>query len=227
MFWIITPCLTFTAFLLLLLVTLSVPIIHDIYLFRFTGHTTLPSLDAAASSVVRFGVWGYCISAIDLSVAGLRDDTAGGCSQARLGYKIDSTVEAALNASGINVTSINRALTAMVVLHPIACGFSFLTLLFSLFIARRRTGISRGASFLTFGVGLFASLLTAFMFTVDMAFVAVVKHDIEVDTDGLVTGTWGNAVYMVLGATLALKGALMSTCLNLSRAKRRPRDIRY
>ena len=67
MFWVITPFLTFVAFLLLLLVSLSVPIIHSIYLFRLTAHAATSFLDASATGAVRFGVWGYCISTVDLS----------------------------------------------------------------------------------------------------------------------------------------------------------------
>lgn len=67
MYWIITPFLTFVAFLLLLLVSLSVPIIHSIYLFRLTAYAGTSVLNASAAGAVRFGVWGYCISAIDLS----------------------------------------------------------------------------------------------------------------------------------------------------------------
>lgn len=79
-----------------------------------------------------------------------------------------------------------------------ACGFSFLTLLASLFIVRWRTGHSRGASFFTLGVGLFAALLTTVVFLIDVIFVAVAKSDIKTDTDGLVTGTWGNAVRLLI-----------------------------
>ncbi|EKM55377.1 uncharacterized protein PHACADRAFT_255963 [Phanerochaete carnosa HHB-10118-sp] len=227
MFWVIAPFLTFSAFLLLLLVSLSVPIIHSIYLFRLSAHAATSLLDAAASGVVRFGVWGYCISTIDLSIVGLNDDSAGSCSHPKLGYTFDSNVQAALNASGVNVKSINKALTAALVLHPIACGFSFLTLLASLFIVRWRTGLSRGASFLTLGVGLFTALLTTVVFLVDVIFVAIVKSDIKKDTDGSVTGAWGNAVWMVLGATVALWAALVGVCVGLFRGRRKPRGTRY
>lgn len=53
---------------------------------------------------------------------------------------------------------------------------------------------SRGASFLTLGVGLFTALLTTAVFLIDVIFVAVVRSDIKSDTDGLVTGAYGPAV---------------------------------
>ncbi|GJE87184.1 actin cortical patch SUR7/pH-response regulator pali [Phanerochaete sordida] len=227
MLWIVAPVLAFAAFLLLLLASLSVPITHSIYLIRLTGHTAIPYLDASATSAVRFGVWGYCITAFDLSLGNVHDDTPGFCSPPRLGYKFDSTVQAALNANGVNVKAMNRSLTALLVLHPITCGFAFLTLLLSLSVVRRHGAISRGASFLTFTVGLFASLLTGFLFTLDVVFVAISMHDVKKNTNGQVTGAFGAVTWMVLAAALLLKGALVSTCVTLARTKRKPRGVRY
>lgn len=58
----ITPFFLFVAFLLLLLVSLSLPIIKSIFLFRLTANDTASFLHASASASgeVRFGVWGYC-----------------------------------------------------------------------------------------------------------------------------------------------------------------------
>lgn len=121
-----------------------------------------------------------------------------------------------------------------------ACGFAFLTLLTSLCIARRRA-----ASFLTLGIGLFAALLTTVVFLIDVIFVAVAKSRVKSETDGLVTGDYGNAVrllpcrrlyhsrptdilmqcWMVLGATIALYGALVAACLTIFRGKRKQRFV--
>lgn len=62
----ITPFFLFVAFLLLLLVSFSLPIIKSIFLFRLTANDTASFLHASASASgeVRFGVWGYCTSAI-------------------------------------------------------------------------------------------------------------------------------------------------------------------
>ena len=75
-----------------------------------------------------------------------------------------------------------------------ACGFAFLTLLAALFIVRRRGVISRGAAFLTLGVGLFTALLTTVVFLIDVIFVAVAKSDVKQESYGLVYGDYGNAV---------------------------------
>lgn len=63
----LTPFLIFSAFLLLLLVSLSAPVISSIWLFRLAAQASVAIVDASATATVRFGVWGYCISAIDVS----------------------------------------------------------------------------------------------------------------------------------------------------------------
>lgn len=61
----------------------------------------------------------FCDWLAGCSVAGLSHDTPGQCSKAKLGYTFDNNVQAALNTNGVDVKSINRALTAVLVLHPI------------------------------------------------------------------------------------------------------------
>jgi hypothetical protein len=62
----LTPLLTFAAFILLLLVSLSVPVIKSIYLFKLTAHID-GLLGASAKASAKFGVWGYCYSGIGAS----------------------------------------------------------------------------------------------------------------------------------------------------------------
>lgn len=59
---------TFLATLLLLLVSLSVPIIKSIDLFNLSISYRVGSfIDSGIDAVVGFGVWGYCHSAIQIS----------------------------------------------------------------------------------------------------------------------------------------------------------------
>ncbi|THG94594.1 hypothetical protein EW026_g6910 [Hermanssonia centrifuga] len=226
----ITSFLIFTAFLLLLLVSISVPVIKTIYLFRLAAQASTSLLDASASAFVRFGVWGYCISSVNVSVIGIDGNLSPAqCSKAKLGYDFDGVVQAALRAENINSNTISHELTAVLVLHPIgSCGFTFLALLASLFIIRRHAvGVSRGAALLTLGLGLLSALLTTVIFLIDVILVAIVKTRIKNDTDGDVTGTWGNAVWMILGAAVALWGALIGTIVTLLRGGRKARASRY
>ena len=59
---------TFLATLLLLLVSLSVPIIKSVELFDLSINYRDNSLTSSGvNAVVQFGVWGYCRSAIQVS----------------------------------------------------------------------------------------------------------------------------------------------------------------
>lgn len=116
MFAAITPVLIFAAFILLLLVSLSAPIIKSIFLFRLTANVGSGLLNTDANGSVNFGVWGYCVSTINVSyvvllsahksstklciislrVVGIDHSTAAQCSKAHLGYTFDKTVVNAL-----------------------------------------------------------------------------------------------------------------------------------
>lgn len=56
----IAPFLLFVAFILLLLVTLSVPIIKTIWLFTLSADVSTSLFKSSASAVIHFGMWGYC-----------------------------------------------------------------------------------------------------------------------------------------------------------------------
>ena len=59
---------TFLATLLLLLVSLSVPIIKSIDLFNLgVSYRDGSLINSGIDAVVKFGVWGYCRSAIKVS----------------------------------------------------------------------------------------------------------------------------------------------------------------
>lgn len=62
----ITPVLLLAAFILLLLDTLSAPIIKSIYLFKLIGHVAGP-LGSSANANAKFGIWGYCFSGVKVA----------------------------------------------------------------------------------------------------------------------------------------------------------------
>ncbi|CAL1704896.1 unnamed protein product [Somion occarium] len=225
MFAALTPLLIFVAFLLLLLVSLSVPVIKSIYLFRLTANINASLLDSRATGSARFGVWGYCLSAIDVSIIGFNHNSPAQCSKAKLGYTFDNNVEMVLRVNGLT-DDVSRAITTALVLHPIACGFTFLALLTSLFIIRRRGGnVSRLAYLVTLGTGLLAAVLTTIVFLIDVIFVAIVRHRVNNESDDSLNFDWGNAVWMALGATIALWGALVGACAGIFNCGRRQKDV--
>jgi hypothetical protein len=64
---IITPLLLFIAFLLLLLVSVSVPIIKTIYLFNLILSFSSSLLNSSVDASAKFGAWGYCYSGVDVN----------------------------------------------------------------------------------------------------------------------------------------------------------------
>jgi uncharacterized membrane protein len=93
---------------------------------------------------------------------------------------------------------ISEGSTAALVLHPIACGLTFLAFVFALLLIRRGyygERASRPASFISLGTALLAAFLTTIAFLIDAIVVGVVKSEVRKDTDGVVTLNWGNAVF--------------------------------
>jgi len=222
----LTPFLLFVAFLLLLLVSLSVPIIKSIYLFRLAANVSASLFRAGASTSVTFGVWGYCSSGVDVVVVGINHDSAGECSKAHLGYTFNKTVGDALHISGFE-NLISRTLTAALVLHPVACGLTFLAFVISLAMLRRGTTGSRIASTLTLATAGLAALITTIIFLIDVILVAVVRKRVNDHSNGDVTLNWGNAVWMTLGATVALWGSLAGACCGICACGRRDRKTEH
>jgi hypothetical protein len=219
----LAPFLFFAAFVLMLLVTLSAPIINPIYLFRMAAR--VGGTGASSRGHINFGVFGYCLGAMETTILGLSTSSGGRCSPKRLGYRFDDNVARALGVSDIT-DMISRVTTSVFVLNPIATGLTFIAFLISLFMLRKgANGTSRLPSFLTFGVGILAALVTTAAFIANIAIVAIVRNRIRNDLDGAVTMDWGNAVWMTLGAVvalwLALIGAMCGICGFGSHRRRR------
>ncbi|KAK0240237.1 hypothetical protein EDD85DRAFT_824808 [Armillaria nabsnona] len=134
------------------------------------------------------------------------------CTDPKLGYTFDSTIAEALNVEQY-ADLINKGSAGALVLHPIACGLAFLAFLSSLFILCRGTG--RMPSLCTLGIGLVAAILTTIAFLIDVIVVAIIRHRVNDETDGQLQLTWGNAVWMVLGATVALWLGIVGSCCGI------------
>jgi len=214
---IITPLLLFIAFLLLLLVSVSVPIIKTIYLFNLILSFSSSLLNSSVGASAKFGAWGYCYSGVDVNLVGSQHQTDTSCSKVHLGYTFDETIGNALHISGYEKL-ISRTLTAALVLHPIACGLTFLALLVSLSVCRRGSwGASRMASLLVLAFGSLAGLIATIVFFVDIGLVRSVGSAINDATDGDLQLRWGNAVWLTLGAALAIWASLIGVCANMRR----------
>jgi len=210
MFRFVTPFLLFVSWLLSLLVSLSVPITHTIYLWDLKIHDSTSILHITSADVtgdVKFGLWGYCISQIKGSILGFSDSTSAECSRASLGLHVDPTLAQVLNIKSFE-NSINKTLTSVLALHPVTCGLTFLALLTALYAAWRP---SRRWSFITLLLAGIAALIGTIVFFIDIAVVALSEKHLKNATDNILDITWGNAVWMSLGAIIGLWAACVGS----------------
>ena len=73
----------------LLLVSLSVPIIHSIWLMRANIHAGVSFLSLSVSDSITFGVWGLCLGPGQAHLFGLKLDSNGDCTKPKLGYSTE------------------------------------------------------------------------------------------------------------------------------------------
>ncbi|KAG8978465.1 hypothetical protein FRC05_010710 [Tulasnella sp. 425] len=220
-----TPLLFFIAWLFLLLVTLSVPIIKSLNLFHINANVSVGVSIATATAkvAINYGIFGYCTSALNIQAGPFSENSPAECSPKKLGYTIDPTVQKLLSAVNADdlVDVINKALTFVLVLHPIACAFTFIALLLALLAAfRANVSKSRFPSIAASAFGVFAALLTTIVFIVDVVFVSIVKSKLKNHTDGAATANYGAAVWLVLVAALLLWVASVLACCGVFRTRR-------
>ncbi|KAK8861663.1 hypothetical protein IAR55_002486 [Kwoniella newhampshirensis] len=188
---------TLGAFVLLLLVTLSVPIIKTIYLLHITS---------SASSVANAGVFGMCYQGGSASFIGIHYSNNAACTHPQVGYTFDDTFigTAATDHAGVSRTVI-RGLAGVLLVNVIACGLSGISLFtsfFGWFCASRAMEI---VTFLT----LFLSALSAWLaFALDVALALIARHRIRHYTNRQFEGHIGNAVWLALAAAVALTLAI-------------------
>jgi len=179
----------FIAFIIFILVGLSLPITKTVYLFKVTALANPNQPVTNVADVLKFGVWGVCAwSAFQESVIE--------CFGPQLGYTVPPSLIA---LTGINPSIIQfllKALVILLVLHPVAAGLSFLSFFFSLFLG------SHAVSIVTLILSIVTSLVSTVVFAVDLAMVLVAKSNVNRVTIGHFAVDWGNGVWMVLAATI-------------------------
>jgi disulfide bond formation protein DsbB len=122
--------------------------------------------------------------------------------------------------SGIHSGALSKALKAALVLHPIAAGLALLALIFGLLMARPTRGTTRFSSLLAALTSLLAALVATAAFVVDIVAGAVIRRHVHQDGVSL---KYGNAVWMVLGAMVALWLALITATCGIFQLRRHRR----
>jgi hypothetical protein len=94
------------------------------------------------------------------------------------------------------VEAVLKGLLVILVLHPIAAGLSFVTLISSLFLA------SHPLSILALVLAIITALVSSVVFAVDLALVIVAKNQVSQLEDLQFAIQWGNAPWMGLAAVI-------------------------
>jgi len=207
----LTSCgVHFVAFLLFLLVGLSLTIIKPIFLFsiRFTA---IEQLLSSISTELRFGVWGVCAS-------GQLNPNLETCFGPKLGYNVSSFID--LNEAGISpdIVIVEDALFVVLVLHPVSAGLALLSLIFSLFLA------SHAFSIFTLILSIINALVATVSMVIDLILVLVARSRLPSLGTFSIAIDFGNGVWMtVTGVILTWIGVvLLSTrvcyCLGVRRS---------
>ncbi|KAF5384525.1 hypothetical protein D9757_000459 [Collybiopsis confluens] len=187
--------LLFSAFVLLLLVGLSLPIIHPVYVVQV--YATDTQQGSSLSTELRFGVWGVCAYST-LNPPSVIND-GGLCYGPKLGYQdvIPSSILAEVNVSQSLVDTALQGLIAVLIMHLVAAGTSLFTLFTSLFLA------SHAMTILALISAIVTALITSVVFIIDALIVGVARAKVpELSSEGLGVRV-GNGVWIVLGAVIA------------------------
>ncbi|KAF8514638.1 actin cortical patch SUR7/pH-response regulator pali [Hysterangium stoloniferum] len=186
----------FIVFLLLLLVSLSLPILKTLYLAQLK---TTPSVSQPPTSIateLRFGIWGFCAASALNKPTFFTND--GKCSPTALGYDIDPAV-LALTGQAALAGRVVQILTGILVLHPIACGLSLIALLLAI------GGIwKRWSSILGLITAIVSALLTTIVLVIDYVLIGEVRSNVGPLSGLDVEVSYGNCVWLVLVAAILL-----------------------
>lgn len=181
-----------SAFVLYLLAALSLPIIKPIYLLQINFKTGADQPATSVATNLRFGVWGFCASSVlDLPTVFSNN---GECTPIKLGYTLPPDVLSLIGFPPELTDAVLKVLTILLVLHPVAAGLALAMLVCTLFTR---------SQFVTV-LALIDAILTAIVGSVvlaaDLALVIEANRKINQELGGLLTVSFGNAVWMIVAA---------------------------
>jgi len=199
---------------LIIVTNISAPVVHNIAILKVDlGNST-----NAHHSAIHFGTFGNC----------LVDAQAGGdyCSPSQLGYA-PADIMARTEGTQFSqyAADTTRALTKVMVLHPIACAMCFIAFLLSL-------GAGVVGSFLASVVALLAFLVTVVVLITDFVLFSIIKSNVNDDNSAsnaqYSTGMWTllAAAVCTLLATVVIFFSCCSARLH-SRRNRTSKEAGY
>jgi len=205
--------LLFASAILLLITTISSPVINDIAIFK----VTLANQTSERNSSVTFGTFGYCIR--DVADGNQGNDF---CSGRHIGYN-PTEVMSAIDQTTFNTAKENttKALTRVMILHPIVCGLAFIAFLLAV-------GSGICGALLAALVAALTWVLTLVVMACDFVLFGILKNHIN-NTDHDQSGShaeYSVGMWTILAAMILLFFAtfvVLFTCLS---ARRHKNDVR-
>ncbi|KAI0386980.1 pali-domain-containing protein [Hypomontagnella monticulosa] len=175
--------LLLAATVLLIITDISAPVVNNISMLKVNLDDRATSTDRHPQ--ITFGTFGYCV----------QDTMASGqdfCTRSHIGYDPAEVVEE--NVHGVEFSDYaadtSKALTRVMVLHPIATGLAFIAFLLALGAGVVGSLLASLCSLLTFLVTLVALICNFVSFS-------IIKSEVNNADDGS-TAEWGAASWTTL-----------------------------
>lgn len=133
---------------------------------------------------------------LSIRVFGQTRQSDGSCSEAKAGYTFDSSLLRLLRIDD-DLDLLSQTLTAALVLHPIACGFAFIALIFAIIFSIRKRRVNAtgyGWQGLTLISTLAALGIALVAFIIDIVLIATLRNRVKDVSDDTVVVEFGNAV---------------------------------
>lgn len=202
--------LVFAAFVLLLIASISSPVINDISMLK----VTLTNQTHLRNSSVTFGSFGHCV----LDVAPVETDQDY-CSKRSIGYQ-PASVMANIDGTHFSGAASNTAdgLSNVMVLHPVACALSFIAFCLAL-------GSGIFGALLASIFSAIAWLITLVVMATDFVMWGIVKNHVNDDKSGS-HAVFGVAMWCVLAAMVALFFGTFVVLFSCCSARRHRRSER-
>ncbi|KAG8830318.1 hypothetical protein FRC17_005075 [Serendipita sp. 399] len=200
------PSFLLVAFILQLLVSLSLPIIKPIHLF--TLHIKDDSV-VANEGEIRFGLWGFCfLNEYDIELSDY-----GVCTAPQVGYTLNPAILATLGLSSSLYDIILQGLISVLLIHPIVATITLINLVPSILL------FSKAARIVTLVLNVLSALLSTVVSALDIAIILVAKNQIiqAQERYGITESfglefrlLFGNAPWLGLAATVLLWAAVVA-----------------
>lgn len=215
--------LLFAAAILLLITTISAPVINDISMLK----VTLTNFTDLRNSSVTFGTFGHCVldvapvkyvtiqpsflmTSATITILTSSSTDQDYCSGRSIGYS-PAHIMASIDGTDFSTAGSNTAdgLTRVMILHPICCGLAFIAFLLAL-------GAGLIGGLLASIVSAITWILTLVVMATDFTAFGIIKNNVNKDGTGS-HAKFGVGMWTVLAAMILLFFAtflVFFTCLS-------------